>query len=69
MKLLRSTKSKIIQNKNGENEPYLEITEVVLLGCNIVNNDFQQNSGVFYISVPSKSFDQLLDISPKNFIF
>ena len=40
MKLVRSTKSKIIQDKNGENEPYLEITEVVLLGCNIVNNDF-----------------------------
>ena len=40
MKLLTSTKSKIIHDKNGENESYLEITEVVLLGCNIVNNDF-----------------------------
>ena len=39
MKLLGSTKSKITKDKNGENVPYLEITEVVLVHCNIVNND------------------------------
>ena len=49
--------------------PHLEITEVVLIHCNIVNNDYQQDSRVLYTFVPNKSFGQLLDISPKNFIF
>ena len=44
MKLLRSTKSKITSNENGENIPNLEITELVLIYCNIVNNSYQQNS-------------------------
>ena len=50
-----------------ENIPHLEITEVVLIHCNIVNNDYK--SRVLYKFVPNKSFDQLLDISPKSFIF
>ena len=49
--------------------PNLEITEVVLIYCNIVNNDYQQDSRVLYSFVPNKSFGQLLDISPKNLIF
>ena len=49
--------------------PCLEITKVVLIHCNIVNNDYHQDSRVLYTVVPNKSFDQLLDISPKNFIF
>ena len=43
MKLLGSTKSKITKDKNGENVPYLEITEAALLHCNVVNNSYQQN--------------------------
>ena len=43
MKLLGSTKSKITKDKNGENVPYLEITEIVLIHCNVVNNSYQQN--------------------------
>ena len=69
MKLLGSTKSKITENKNGENVPHLEITEVVLVHCNIANNNYQQNSRVLYKFVPNKSIGQLLDIFPKNFIF
>ena len=42
MKLLGSTKNKITKDKNGENVPHLEITEVILVHCNIVNNDYQQ---------------------------
>ena len=42
MKLLGSTKIKITKNENGENVPHLEITEAVLVHCNIVNNDYQQ---------------------------
>ena len=69
MKLLGSTKSKIIKDKNGENVPYSEITEVVLINCNVVNNSYHQNSRALYIFVPNKSFAQLLDISPGNFVF
>ena len=69
MKLLGSTKNKISKDKNGENVPHLEITEVVLVHCNMVNNDYQQDSRILYIFVPNKSFGSLLDISPSNNIF
>ena len=69
MKLLGRTKIKITKDENGENVPRLEITEVVLTHCNIVNNDYQQDSRVLYTFVPNRSFDDLLDISPKNIIF
>ena len=59
MKLLGSTKSKITKDKNGENVPHLEITEVVLLHCNTVNNNYQHDSRVFYTFVPNKSFGLL----------
>ena len=68
MKLLGSTKSKITKDENGENVPHLEITEVLLVHCHIVNNDYQQDSIVLYTFAPNKSFGQSLDISPKNFI-
>ena len=63
MKLFGSTKSKITKDKNDENIPFLEITEVVLVHCNIVKNDYQQDSRVLYTFVPNKSFGQLLDKS------
>ena len=66
MKLLGSTKSKINEDKNGENVPHLEITEVVLIHFNIANNDYQQDSRVLYTFIPNKSFGQLLDISQKK---
>ena len=69
MKLLESTKSNITKNENDEIVPHLEITEVVLAYCSIVGNDYQHNSIVLYKFVPNKSFGQLLDISPKDFIF
>ena len=69
MKLLGSTKNKITKDKNGENVPHLEITEVVLVHCNIVNNDYQQDSRVLYTFVPNKPFGSLLEISPTNHIF
>ena len=69
MKLIGSTKSKITKNENGENVPRLEITEVALIHCNVVNNSYQQNFRVLYTFVRNKSFGQLLNISPENFIF
>ena len=41
MKLLGSTKSNIAKDKNGKYVPHLEITEVILVYCNIVNNDYK----------------------------
>ena len=70
MKLLGSTKNKITKGKNGENVPHLEITtEVVLVHCDIVNNDYQQDSRVLYPFVPNKPFGSLLEIYPTNHIF
>ena len=69
MKLLGSTENKITKDKNGENVPYLEITEVVLVPCDIVNNEYQQGSRVLYTFVPNKLFGSLLQISPTNHIF
>ena len=40
MKLLATTENKITKNNNGENLPHIENTEVVLVHCNIVNNDY-----------------------------
>ena len=69
MKLLGTTKSKIAKDENGQNVPHLEITEVELVHCNIVNNDYPQDSRVLYTLFPNKSVGQLLDNSFKNFIF
>ena len=69
MKLLGRIKSKIAKNKKGEIVPHLEITEVVLMHCNIINNDYQRDSRDLYTFVTNKSLVQLLDISPKDFIF
>ena len=68
MKLLGSTKNKITNNKNGENVQHIEITEVVLVHVNNVNNDYQQDSRVLYTFVPNKPFGNLLEITPTNFI-
>ena len=56
MKLFGSTESKITKDKNGENVPPLEITKLVLVHCNIVNNDYQQDSRMLYTFVPNKPF-------------
>ena len=69
MKLLGNTESKITKDKNGENVPHLEIVELVLVHCNLVNNDYQQDSRILYTFVPNKPFGSLLKISPTNHIF
>ena len=69
MKLLGSTESKITREKNGENVPHLEIVELVLIHCNIVNNNYQQNSRILYTFVSNKPFGSLLEISPSSHIF
>ena len=68
-KLLGRAESKITKDKNGENVPYLEVVELILVHCNPVNNDYQQDSRILYTFVPNKSFGSLLEISPTNHIF
>ena len=69
MKLLGSTENKTTKDKNSENVTHLEITEGVLVHCNVFNNDYQQDSRVSCTFVPNKPFGSLLQISPKNHIF
>ena len=69
IKLLVSTESKLTKDKNGENVPHLEVVELVLVYCNLVNNDYQQDSRILYAFVPNKTFGSLLQISPTNHIF
>ena len=69
MKLLGSTENKITKDNNGKNVLHLEITKVVLVHCNIVDNDYQQDSRVLYTFVPNKPFGSLLEISLRNHIF
>ena len=54
MKLLESTKKYVDQDKNGEDVPKLESTEVVLEHCNLVNNNYQQASEVLLTFIPNK---------------
>ena len=69
IKLLGSTENEITKDKNSENVPHLEITEVVLVYCNIANNDYQQDSRVLYTFVPNKPFGSLLESSATNHVF
>ena len=69
MKLLGSTKSKLIKITNGKDVPPLEITEVVLAHFNIINDDYQHDSGVLYRFISNESLGKLFEISPKKIIF
>ena len=69
MKLVGSTESKVTKDKNGENVPHLEVVELALVHCNLLNNDYQQDSRILYTFVPNKAFGSLLEISPTNHVF
>ena len=62
MKLLGSTKKDIDQDKDGKNVLKLESLEVVLVHCNLVNNNYQQTSKILFTFVPNKQFGQLINI-------
>ena len=69
MKLLGSAENKITKDKIGINVPRLEVVELVLVHCNLVNNDYQQDTRILYAFVPNKTFGSLLEISPTNHVF
>ena len=66
IKFLESSKKDVDQNRDGENVPKSEFVEVVLVHCNLVNNNYQQASKVLSTFVPNKQFGQLIDISPHS---
>ena len=59
MKLLGSTKKLINKTQNGQNVPSLEVVKVVLVQCNLVDNQYQQKSEVLYKFIPNKSYAYL----------
>ena len=69
MKLLGSAGGKIAKDKNSENVPHLEVVELALIHCNLVNNDYQQDSRILFTFVPNKTFGSLLEISQTNHVF
>ena len=69
IKVHGSPKIKINKDKIVKNASHSVVNEVALVNCNIVNNDYQYDSRVFYAFAPNKSFTQVLNVSPKNFMF
>ena len=69
MKLFVSTKKLIDKTNNGKNVPSFEVVEVVLIQCNLVDNQYQQKSEILYNFTPSKSYAYLLNIEPINLLF
>ena len=69
MKLLGGVESKTTKDKNGENVPRLEVVELVLVRCNLVKNNYQEDSRILYAFVPNKTFGGLLEISQTNHVF
>ena len=64
-----STKNLIDKTKNGEKVPSLEVVKVVLVECNLADNQYQQKSGVLYTFTPNKSYAYLLNVEPSNLVF
>ena len=69
MKFFGSTKILIDKMKNWEKVPSLELVEVVLFQCNLVNDQYQQKSEVLYTSTRNKSYAYLLNVEPSNLVF
>ena len=66
MKSFGSTKNLKDKTKNGENLQSFEVVEVVLVQCNLVDNQYQQKSEVLYTFTPNKSYAYLLHVEPSN---
>ena len=69
MKLFGGTKKLIDKTKNGEKVPSYEVAEVVLVQCNLVDNQYQYKSEVLYTFTPNKSYAYVLNVEPSNLVF
>ena len=67
IKLFASTKKLIDKRKSGVNVPSLEVVEVTLVRCNLVDNQYQQESEELYTFTPNKSY--LLNVELSNLVF
>ena len=66
MQLLGSSKKDIDQSKYEGIVSIFKSVEVVLVHCNLVNNNYQQASKVLFTFVPNKQFGQLVTITPHS---
>ena len=69
MKLLGSTEKRITKQKNIENVVQLEVTDTVLVYCNLANNTYQHGSRFVYVLIRNKLYGYLIHIlfsSPKT---
>ena len=69
MKLFGSSKKLIGKTKTREKLPSLEVVEVVLVQCNLVDNPYQQNSEVSCTFTPNKSYAYWLNVEPSNLVY
>ena len=68
MKLFRSTTKLTDKTKSQKNVQSLEVVEVVLVQCNLVDNQYYQKTEVFYTFTPNKSYTYLLNVEPSNLV-
>ena len=68
MRLLGSSTDTIDGDKNSELFPKLESVDLVLVHCNLVNNNYQQASKVLFTFVANKKCGQLITVSPETLI-
>ena len=68
MGLLGSSSDTIDDDKNSELVPKLESVDLVLVHCNVVNNNYQQASNVLFTFVPNKKYGQLITVSSEMLI-
>ena len=69
MRSFGSTKKLIDKTKTGENMPSLEVVGIVLVQCNLVDNQYQTKSEVLYTFMPNKSYAYFLNVEPSNLVF
>ena len=69
MTLLVARRKLIDKTKNGKNVPSFEVVEVVLVQCNLIDNQYQQKSEILFTFMPNKSYAYLLNFEPRNLVF
>ena len=66
---MAAQKKLIDKTKNGENVSSHEVVEVVLLQCNLIDNQYQQKTEVLYAFTANKSYAYLLNVETSNLVF
>ena len=68
-KHLKQSNYLVAQKSNREKVPSIEVAEVVLVQCNLVDNQYQQKSEVLYTFAPNKSYAYLLNVELSYLVF